>query len=187
MNANFSEPKSLFGNGQPGGNSMINLSSAKKKRIMGMPLPFDYSDSKKATCFDLNLETVHEKVKDDKTLLNISDVKNRAGAFKSNSKLRGSSNTDGVKKIVNGGIQLQSIPMPSMGERNEGVQLRAKKKSIAEYSNSKPRQLDSKSSFANVAQQILNTNGSEKTGLTPKESLLNSNIKYSDLASVAPS
>lgn len=104
MNANFSEPKSLFGTSGPTGNSIINLSSAKKKRIMGMPMPFDYSDSKKATCFDLNLETVHEKVKDDKTPINISDVKNKAGAFKSNQKLRANSNTEGVKKVVNGGI-----------------------------------------------------------------------------------
>lgn len=139
MNANFSEPKSLFGTG-PTGNSMINLSSAKKKRIMGMPMPFDYSDSKKATCFDLNLETVHEKVKDDKTPLNISDVK-KSGHYKSNQKLRASSNTEGVKKIVNGGIQMQSIPLPPLAEKNEGLQLRAKKKSIAEYqsSNSKSR------------------------------------------------
>ena len=71
---------------------------------MGMPLPFDYSDSKKGACFDLNLETVHEKVRDDKTPLNISDVKSKATSYKSNQKLRSSSNTDGVKKIVNGGI-----------------------------------------------------------------------------------
>lgn len=157
MNANFSEPKSLFGTSGPTGNSMINLSSAKKKRIMGMPMPFDYSDSKKATCFDLNLETVHEKVKDDKTPINISDVKNKAGAFKSNQKLRANSNTEGVKKVVNGGIQLQSIPLPNLGEKTEGLQLRAKKKSIAEYQNSNSK--NNKSSFANVAQQILNTNG----------------------------
>lgn len=81
-----------------------------------MPMPFDYSDSKKATCFDL--ETVHEKVKDDKTPLNISDVK-KAGAYKSNQKLRASSNTEGVKKIVNGGIQMQSIPLPALAEKNE--------------------------------------------------------------------
>lgn len=53
MNANFSEPRSLFGGGN---NSSVNASSSKKKRILG--LPFDYSDQKKACPFDLNLETV---------------------------------------------------------------------------------------------------------------------------------
>lgn len=147
-------------------------------------MPFDYSDQKKATCFDL--ETVHEKVKDEKTTaINISDVKNKTVTFKSNQKLRANSNTDGVKKVINGGIQLQSIPLPNLGEKNEGLQLRAKKKSIAEYQNSASK--NSRSSFASVAQQILNTNGSEKQGSFQKECLLNSNIKYSDLATVAPS
>jgi len=53
MNANFSEPRSLFGGAN---NSSVNASSSKKKRILG--LPFDYSDQKKACPFDLNLETV---------------------------------------------------------------------------------------------------------------------------------
>jgi hypothetical protein len=54
MNANFSEPRSLFGGG--GNNLSVNASSSKKKRILG--LPFDYSDQKKVCPFDLNLETV---------------------------------------------------------------------------------------------------------------------------------
>lgn len=104
MNANFSEPRSLFGGGT-GNSSQINMSSSKKKRIMGLGLPFEYSDSKKG-CFDFNLETVQEKVKDEKIQLNITDVKKIGVGEKSSEKFRRASNTEGFKKIVNGGIQL---------------------------------------------------------------------------------
>jgi hypothetical protein len=55
MNANFSEPKSLFG-GLSSNNPQLNFSS-NKKRMIGLSNPFNYSDSKKG-CFDFNLETV---------------------------------------------------------------------------------------------------------------------------------
>jgi hypothetical protein len=135
MNANFSEPRSLFGGGAVNSSS-INLSSSKKKRVMGLGLPFEYSDSKKGGCFDFNLETVQEKVKDEKIQLNISDVKKIGGGEKSVEKFRKSSNTEGVKKVVNGGIQLQTIPLPGLEDKSKEIKLRQKKKSLAEYQNS---------------------------------------------------
>ena len=100
MNANFSEPKSLFG-GLSSNNPQLNFSANNKKKMIGLGLPFDYSDSKKG-CFDFNLETVQEKVKDEKIKLNVSDVKVKEGGEKSCEKFRKNLNTDGFKKIING-------------------------------------------------------------------------------------
>lgn len=62
-------------------------------------------------------------MKDEKLVVNITDVK-KSGEGKSFEKFRKNSISEGVKKIVNGGIQLQTIPLPGLGEKNEEIKLR---------------------------------------------------------------
>jgi hypothetical protein len=75
LDANFSEPKSLFsGTSLASKASALNQSASKsaKKKFIGMSNPFDYS----------NLETVHEKVNDKSfTTLDLSGGKSN---FKKN-------------------------------------------------------------------------------------------------------
>jgi hypothetical protein len=163
--ANLSEPKSLFG-----GPHRTN-SSSKKRKILG--LPFDYSQqdskSKKDPCkfFDLGLETVHENVKDKNcATIDVKDTKkddyNRNLSHNKNSI---------TKKVVNGNIvqSLGSKIVQVMPNGFDQTKLRLRKASqgysgqhSADVSNrcmsdsKNSHQLESKSSFASVAQQILN-------------------------------
>jgi len=106
MEANFSEPRSLFG-GLNKGNTAFNASSSKKRKILG--LPFNYTDAKSnykhdsasKDIFGLNLETVQEKEKPDKSVsLDINSLHEK-GSLKNS--LRGGI----TKKIVNGGVVSQ--------------------------------------------------------------------------------
>ena len=161
----MSEPKSLFG-----GPHRTN-SSSKKRKILG--LPFDYSQqdskSKKDPCkfFDLGLETVHENVKDKNcATIDVKDTKkddyNRNLSHNKNSI---------TKKVVNGNIvqSLGSKIVQVMPNGFDQTKLRLRKASqgysgqySADVSNrcmsdsKNPHQLESKSSFTSVAQQILN-------------------------------
>ena len=110
MEANFSEPRSLFGGLSKGNTvSAFNSSASKKRKIMG--LPFNYAsdckakaggDSEKKDIFGLNLETVQEKgEKVDKNLtIDISSLgEKKKGLLKS--QLIGGGVT---KKIIKGGV-----------------------------------------------------------------------------------
>jgi len=76
MDTNFNEPKSLVSS-LAGRANALNASSSKKKRLIGMGLPFDYSDQK----IKFNLEVVQEKTKG---TLDLSDKKTN---FKQNAQL----------------------------------------------------------------------------------------------------
>jgi hypothetical protein len=88
MDTNFNEPKSLVSS-LAGRANALNASSSKKKRLIGMGLPFDYSDQK----IKFNLEVVQEKTK---APLELSDKKTN---FKSNAQLQ-----DSVTKKIRGGV-----------------------------------------------------------------------------------
>jgi hypothetical protein len=88
MDTNFNEPKSLVSS-LAGRANALNASSSKKKRLIGMGLPFDYSDQK----IKFNLEVVQEKTK---APLELSDKKSN---FKSNAQLQ-----DSVTKKIRGGV-----------------------------------------------------------------------------------
>lgn len=104
MDTNFNEPKSLVSS-LAGRANALNASSSKKKRLIGMGLPFDYSDQK----IKFNLEVVQERTK---ATIELSDKKSN---FKSNPQLQ-----DSVTKKIRGGVIIDG-----------STELRQKKSSFA--------------------------------------------------------
>jgi DNA-nicking Smr family endonuclease len=96
MEANFNEPKAVLTT-LAGRANALNESSSKKKRLLGMGLPFDYSDQK----IKFNLEVVQEKPSTNKLELS-SDKKT---SFKSNQF------QEGVVKKIKGGAVVQDGSM----------------------------------------------------------------------------
>lgn len=109
METNFTEARSLFGGNTQGKINPLNQGS-NKKRVIGMPFDYSKSDCKPKfsnndNIFDLNLETVQEKVKEnyEKNSITIDFTSNDTSkSLKYNRRNLIEGNI--TKKIVNGAV-----------------------------------------------------------------------------------
>ncbi len=203
MEANFSEPRSLFGGPSKAGAVSAFNSGSKKRKLMGLPFTYATSDSKprvveksdKKDRFGLALETVQEKVGDHNKTIDVGALASKQRIFKTSTL----QNDSGVKKVVGGAVHgvsrtIQRLPdkveIPMKGSMNaicKDARLRQKQHGSGScslsrsellqpingapvssncFSGSKNSQaqtsLEGKSSFTNVAQQILGAEGGQQ-------------------------
>lgn len=183
LEGNFHEPKSLFAKGPVQGATGSNLN----RRTLGLPYEYMHSDGKQKIqeqkLYNLNLETVQEKVNEKQVVSFKNDFDNadREKPGKKGNRQGSMSHNSVTKKIINGNVILSGHP--NIKDLNESADYKVRQNVAPQknfdhfyrgqksdqsqkrcFSGSKmnPQILETKSSFTNVAQQIIKSQDCQK-------------------------